>query len=523
MNTDIQHNTFSETNQRFPWIGMSPTVLHATPQVGLVYSINSSTRILINDECLRSLATRLAYGLTGAAELETPPQILLVSDTSAQARASDIELRLSSPDTGDVAIPVHGADETYRIDITQPIRVTAQNSGAMARALTSLHKAARVSTVLDPAVIIDAPVYAERSVMIDMGRRQFSPDWMICLLREMAWNQLNTLHLHLTDNEGVRVIFPSHPDISSDDAWSAGDLKRVLDTAAAYHIEVIPELDMPGHMDWILRNRPQWQLKLNNGSVVSKAIDFSIAPARNFLKSLFTDLMEMFPQSRYIHLGADEYFLQPITPDNTPQLAQYVRDETGNLEADSEDAVRYFINSLAELVQEKGKIARIWNDSAVKRRQVIALKKQVQIECWSIWGSRRGELNAQELVDAGYTVLNAHGDFYFIINKAWDNLFHAKHSPHGIYDVWRANHFMDNAGASFTEIPSRHPAMAGAGVQLWIEVPTFSSPEEMWTQFRSWLLPLGQRTWDSPNAANRFKELPLIALAVANPPPVPWQ
>ncbi len=175
--------------------------------------------------------------------------------------------------------------------------------------------------------------------------------------------------------------------------------------------------------------------------MVSKAIDFSIAPARNFLKSLFTDLMEMFPQSRYIHLGADEYFLQPITPDNTPQLAQYVRDETGNLEADSEDAVRYFINSLAELVQEKGKIARIWNDSAVKRRQVIALKKQVQIECWSIWGSRRGELNAQELVDAGYTVLNAHGDFYFIINKAWDNLFHAKHSPHGIYDVWRANSF----------------------------------------------------------------------------------
>jgi hexosaminidase len=108
-------------------------------------------------------------------------------------------------------------------------------------------------------------------------------------------------------------------------------------------------------MDWILRNRPQWQLKLNNGSVVSKAIDFSIAQARNFLMSLFTDLMEMFPQSRHIHLGADEYFLQPITPGNTPQLAQYVRDETGNVEADSEDAVRYFVNTIAELVQKKGK------------------------------------------------------------------------------------------------------------------------------------------------------------------------
>jgi hexosaminidase len=512
-------NCFSEN---FPWLDMSPAVLFARCQDGLGYAINASTRIFISDEQLHPLALRLAYGFTGAAELTLPPDILRLSETGAQPDPGDVTLELTVPDTLDVQIPFHGKAETYRIDITQSIHVTAQNLDAMARALTTLHKAARVSTLLDSGVIIDAPAYAERSVMIDMGRRQFSPDWVICLIKEMAWNQLNTLHLHLTDNEGVRVIFPSHPDISSDDAWSAADLKRVLDTAAAYHIEVIPELDMPGHMDWILRDRPQWQLKLNNGPVVSKAIDFSIAQARNFLKSLFTDLMVMFPQSRYIHLGADEYFLQPITPRNTPQLAQYVRDKSGNLEADSEDAVRYFVNSMAELVQEKGKIARIWNDSAVKRRHVVALKKQVQIECWSIWGNQRDDLNTQELVDAGYTVLNAHGDFYFIINKTWDNLFHAKHSPHGIYDVWRGNHFMDNAGTSFTEIPLDHPAMAGAGIQLWIEVPTFSSPEEMWTQLRSWLLPLGQRTWDSPNAANRFKELSLIALAVATPPPAPW-
>lgn len=357
--------------------------------------------------------------------------------------------------------------------------------------------------------------------MIDMGRRQFTPQWVIGLIREMAWNQLNTLHLHLADNEGVRVIFPSHPEIASDNAWSAEELQRVLDTAASYHIEVIPELDMPGHMDWILRSKPEWQLKLDNGQRVSKAIDFSLAPARNFLGELLSDLMEMFPRSRIIHLGADEFFLHPITPNNTPQLAQYARSESSDPKADSEDAVRYFVNRMAALVLAEGRTPRVWNDSAVKKRQVIVLDKKVQIECWSIWGSPRGDLNVQDLVDAGYTVLNAHGDFYFIVNKTWDNLLHPKHSPHGIYDVWRGNQFMDQAGASSTEIAKDHPAMSGAGIQLWIEVPSFSSPEEMWAQLRTWLLPLGQRTWDSLSAAASFAALPLTARALSSPPPEP--
>lgn len=507
-------------NQRFPWLGMSPSVLHAQPCTGFV--ISTSTRIVIDDERLRPLATRLAFGFASAAELAQPPAVVLQSNQMSQIGDGDVALRLSTPDTAGVTVPSNGESEAYRIDITRAIHVTAANLGAMARALTTLHKAVRLSTELDPGVVIDAPAFAERSVMIDLGRRGFSPEWVINLIQEMAWNQLNTLHLHLTDNEGVRVIFPSFPDISSDDAWSAADLERVLDTAAAYHIEVIPELDMPGHMDWILRNRPQFQLKLSNQQVVSKAIDFSLEEARDFLKVLFSDLMQMFAQSQYIHLGADEYFLNPITPQNTPQLAEYARKASGNPAANSEDAVRCLVNELAEFLRVKGRTARVWNDGAVQTNQIITLDKRVQIECWSIWGSLRGELNVQQLVDAGYRVLNAHGDFYFVVNPTWDNLLHTRHSPHGLYDVWRANRFMDKAGGDYTDIPAQSPAMVGAGMHLWIEVPSFSSPEEIWPQLKAWLLPLGQRTWDSPNAPARHQSLSVVARAAAHPPPVPW-
>ncbi|MNM76999.1 Beta-N-acetylhexosaminidase [compost metagenome] len=515
-----EHLSARDRNVSFPWTSMSPAVLHAKPEAGADFVISESSRILIDSENLRPLATRLAAGLAGAAGLGQPIAVTLLP--SALPLQGDVSLQLSAPDTSDIPIPVKGESESYRIDISSNVLVSAQTPEAMSRALTTLHKAVRVSTTLESGVVIDAPMHAERSVMIDMGRWYFSPDWVINLIQEMAWNQLNTLHLHLTDNEGVRVTFPSCADISSSDAWSAEELKRVLDTAASYHIEVIPELDMPGHMDWILRDRPEFQLRLSNGTVVSKALDFSLCAARSFITTLVSDLFTMFPRSRRIHLGADEFFLSPITHNNTPQLAKYAREMSGNPNASSEDAVRYFINDMASLIQDRGKIARVWNDGAVRHNPVIAVDKKVEIECWSLWGRLRGEMTAQDLINAGYNVINAHGDFYFIINNNWDNLLHDKHSPRGIYDTWQADHFMDEAGGAISDIPADSPFLVGAGIQFWIEVPSFSSPEEAWNQLVPWLLPLGQRTWDSPNGATEYKSLSLIARAVAHPPPEPW-
>lgn len=506
----------------FPWTSQSPTVLHAEADGKDLYIISASTRIFISDPSLQPLAKRLAEGFRGAAILNTSPPILSMSTGPLQP--GDVQLKLATPDTTGVAIPVHGQHETYRIDISTTVEVTAQNLDAMARALTTLHKAARAFTTLESGIVIDAPAYAERSVLIDVGRKYYSPEWMKYLLREMAWNQLNTLHLHLTDNEGVRIIFPSAPDTASPDAWSRAELKDILDTAASYHIEVIPELETPGHMGWILKNRPQFQLKLSTGTVVPKALDFSIQAARDFLKDLLSDLIDMFPDSDLIHPGADEYFLSPISQSNTPQLAQYARAGSGIPNATSEDAVRYFVNDLAAFVQSKGKIARVWNDGAVNRTALIDLDKAVEIECWSLWGTVNGrnEMTAQELVDRGYTVKNSHGDFYFVILDLWNNLFHPLHSPYGLYNVYRANHFIAEAGREITVIDKDHPCLAGAGIQVWGDHPHKPTPEDVWDHLKEWLLPLGQRTWDSPNAAPDYQSLSLIARAVRYSSPESW-
>ncbi|ALI04998.1 N-acetyl-beta-hexosaminidase [Pseudomonas fluorescens] len=506
-------------NPRFPWFDMSPAALHAHPEAGFVYLISEKTRILIDDESLRPLATRLAFGFALAAALVQPPAIMLASGNSPAS--GDVKLTLSDPDTAGVPIPVNGAPETYRIDITNTVHVTAKTLEAMALALTTLHKAVLVSTSLEPGVVIDAPAYAERSVLIDVGRKYYSPEWMIDLLHEMAWNQLNTLYLHLTDDQGVRVVFPSAQDTASPDAWSAKDLKKILDAAATLHIEVIPGMEWPGHMQWILQNRPEFQLKLSNNTIVPKALDFSIPAAREFLMALVSDLLDMFPDCTRYNLEADEYFLSPIFPTNTPQLARYAREDSGPSNADSRDGVRKFVNEVASFVQQKGKVARMWNDAVVEKDQKISVDKNVAIKCWSIWGSKRNEKNVQALIDDGYRVINAHGDFYFVIRPGWENLFDPLHSPHGIYDHWRPNMFMDDAGSGHTVIDPAHPAVLGGGIQIWADEAAHMTPEKIWSHLRQWMLPLGQRAWGSPNAAPDYKSLSLIARSVRYAPPRP--
>lgn len=73
------------------------------------------------------------------------------------------------------------------------------------------------------------------------------------------------------------------------------------------------------------------------------------------------------------------------------------------------------------------------------------------------------------------------------------------------------------------EIPAGSPYMADVGIQVWADEPSHLSPEEVWSRLIVWLLPLGQRTWDSPSANLDYPSLTLIAHAIAHPPPVPWK
>ncbi|MFK3888052.1 family 20 glycosylhydrolase [Sphingomonas sp. NPDC079357] len=175
---------------------------------------------------------------------------------------------------GDAALAAEG----YRLDVTASgIRIAARDSAGAAYALRSLaQQAAHERLRMKPLSVADAPRYGYRGLHIDVARNFHDRAEILRLLEQMAALKLNTLHLHLGDDEGWRMEIPALPELTqvgayrcldlSDDKClqpqlgadpardaptngylTSGDYLAILAAAKARQITVVPSFDMPGH------------------------------------------------------------------------------------------------------------------------------------------------------------------------------------------------------------------------------------------------------------------------------------
>ncbi|RDS84275.1 beta-N-acetylhexosaminidase [Dyella psychrodurans] len=186
------------------------------------------------------------------------------------------------------------------------------------------------STFAAPAVHIeDWPQFAWRGLMIDSARHKQSVEEIERILDQMALHKLNTLHWHLTDDQGWRIEIKRYPELTRIGAWRTppdagknGELARyggyytqdqiraVVAYAQARHITIVPELDMPGHAQAAVASYPQFGV---TGERPTVSADWGINPylynaddnTLHFLQNVLDEVMALFP-SRYIHLGGDE-------------------------------------------------------------------------------------------------------------------------------------------------------------------------------------------------------------------------
>ncbi|WP_298462168.1 family 20 glycosylhydrolase [uncultured Cellulomonas sp.] len=174
-----------------------------------------------------------------------------------------------------------------------------------------------------PAVVVqDAPRYAWRGLSLDVARHFFTVEEVAAVLGVMAQLKLNVLHLHLTDDQGWRLDVPSRPPLalrSSSTAvgggaggcYSADDYARIVAFAAARHITVVPEIDLPGHVNAALHALPE----LTPDGVAPPTytgieVGFSrlhrdVPATRAFLQDVLGDVAAMTP-GPYVHIGGDE-------------------------------------------------------------------------------------------------------------------------------------------------------------------------------------------------------------------------
>lgn len=288
-------------------------------------------------------------------------------DAAESTSPGDLALRLDPEHTG----------EQYRVDVTSDrIEVLAGTTQGLVRGLATVHQLLRPhqgSSAVWPVYIEDEPVHGWRGLSVDVARHFFGPDQLRVVVELMASYKLNVLHLHLTDDQGWRIDLPSRPDLAARsgttavDGDPAGYLTReeyeaLVGYAAARGVRVVPEIDVPGHVNAALHAygelTPSGEpAEVYTGTEVGfSRLSADLPATEPFLRDVFGDIAAMTP-GEYVHIGGDEV--------GTMERAEYAR-----LVALASDAVRAAgkkvvgWQEIASTPLEPGTVVQYWDTRA---------------------------------------------------------------------------------------------------------------------------------------------------------------
>ena len=307
-------------------LALLPLPVTCTPHAGASGCRISAATVIIAEAGTRPEAELLSLML---AQVFGRP--LAVVDESTSSTLPSIRFTRS-------AVGTH--EEAYRLDSTSAgIVLQAANPIGLGWAVQALVQLVppRAPTGADiPAVtIIDQPRFGWRGVMLDPSRHFLPVDEVLRYIDLIARHRFNRLHLHLTDDQGWRMEIRRYPRLTSVGAWRSetlvghlstkpntfdgiphggfytqDDCRRIVAYAAARHVTVVPEIDLPGHMQAAIAAYP-WLG--NDGKECPVFPTWGINPhilnaeerTFGFLEDVLGEVLEIFP-SPWIHVGGDE-------------------------------------------------------------------------------------------------------------------------------------------------------------------------------------------------------------------------
>ena len=270
--------------------------------------------------------------------------------------------------------------EGYELDVA-PRRITVSASTAAglfygAVTLWQLLPPGSASGRIAAQSIHDAPVYAWRGLMLDSARHFQSPAFVRSMIDWMAWHKLNVLHWHLTDDQGWRLEIRKYPRLTSVGAWrvepggaryggfyTQDEVRGIVRFAAGRHVQIVPEIDMPGHATAAIAAYPALgsgtdagALRVSpNWGVLSQL--FNLEPKTfGFLDDVLAEVVQLFP-SPVIHIGGDEAVKDEWNA--SPQV-QARETELGIRDADALQA--YFTQRIGTYLATRGRRIVGWDE-----------------------------------------------------------------------------------------------------------------------------------------------------------------
>lgn len=241
---------------------------------------------------------------------------------------------------------------------------------------------------IPPMVIEDFPRFKHRGMMLDVSRHFMPKEFIKKFIDIMAMHKMNKFHWHLTDDQGWRIEIKKYPKLTEigskrDETligharfagknpkfdgiphggyYTQNDIKEIISYAKKKFIEIIPEIDMPGHTAAMIASYPELGTLKQNISVKKSwgVQDEILIPSENtfnFLDGVFKEVSELFP-SQYVHIGGDEARKKQWVE------SEEVQNLMKDLEIEDEDSLQtYFIGRVQKILSNYGKKIIGWDE-----------------------------------------------------------------------------------------------------------------------------------------------------------------
>ena len=333
--------------------------------------------------------------------------------------------------------------------------------------------------------ISDAPRYEHRGFMLDVSRTWLTKEAVMNFIDLLAYHKINSLRLHLTDDEAWRIEIKSHPELAEVGGFRGGDspiwprygkwnerwggyytqedMHEIIAYAAVRNIEVIPEIDLPGHSLCMATMHPEILCDYTRTNSASYGYDtrsaFCASREENYalLDDILGEVCELFP-SEYIHIGGDEVEMSQWK--RCPNCQALMRD---NAMTETSQLQQYFMLRVTDILTRHGKKPAVWNEAIEGGK----LSNETLVYGWeSIKECRSAAMNYKTVVmpgqffyfDMKQSALEPGHDWAAIFD--WSKVYSFTLSSQGFTEAEQAN-VIGFEGSFFSEAyVSRNPESA---------------------------------------------------------------
>lgn len=386
------------------------------------------------------------------------------------------------------------ASEEYRLDVKDSgVSIVGGDYGAIICGITTLYqllppavyvKELSLPCSISSCIIEDRPRFAHRGFMLDVCRTWMSKQAVVAYIDLLAYYKINCLRLHLTDDEAWRIEIKSHPELAELGGYRGGDspiwprygkwnekyggyytqedMREIIEYAAVRNIEVVPEIDLPGHSLCIATLHPEILCNYTPNTSASFGYDdrtaFCPAKESNYelLEDILAEICGVF-QSRYIHIGGDEVDMSQWR--RCPDCQNFMRSRGMRSEAELQ---AYFMTRIADIVLSYGKLPAVWNEAIEGGK----LSPDTRVYGWE--GIKECRISAA----AGYPTVVIPGQYFYFDMKQSSR--EPGHDWAAIFDVRKVYEFSPSS-VGFTDAELQN--VVGFEATFFSEIYASNNPE----------------------------------------------